>query len=528
MKVYCVLEGGGVKGAGLAGALAAVEEREIEIIGYGGSSVGAIIATLGAAGFTGEEIGQVMKKRKFTQFLGSTGYRLLAIRYAIELSPLKIHKACSRQGGIQWLFSLIAWPAAIAFSIVLLPFHILFLGVYSGKKLVKTTLSILQEKYPDFSESTTFEEFDKRYRKSLRILTSDITYRFGHVFSVDHTPNMPVLDAIRASTGYPFVFRPFKYRDNQTDTVSHLLDGGITSNLPSHLFQKEYAESGINTLVLDLVQEKNKRRPAWHIFKLTSDIIGTALDSSDQIISALAFGSIHIPVKITNTVDALNFNLSESEREALFEEGKKSASAEIAAKKKIEIIKDAGDSIHRQLIKNHGPASAYGAVLAAIKSDIEYATSAMDVRVCVILPVGGLRHGGSHSLMVTYTAGFKGNNDIALELEEGEGATWDLWSTKDQDFIAVDQKNTEFNQTLPKHKQEKIPEDRKSLLAFKIFVQNLSNNEERGQFGILGIDSSTPLEDTGWIVDNDLVADIRTIISPWLEVIPLIMRGHLL
>ena len=528
MKVYCVLEGGGVKGAGLAGALAAVEEEGIEIIGYGGSSVGAIIATLGAAGFTGEEIGEAMKNRKFTKFLGWTGYRLLAIRYSLQLLPIKIYKVCTRRGFVQWLFSLVLWPLATTLTVILLPFHIFLLGVYSGNKLVDTTLEIIREKYQEkFDDTTTFEDFHDMGGKELRILASDITYRTGPVFSFSETPEMRVVDAIRASAGYPYVFRPFRYKNKQEETESHLLDGGITTNLPGHLFQSEYEVSGINTLVLDLVQDKRKRRPAWHIVKLTSDLIGTALDSSDEIISSLAIGVIHVPVKISNTVDALNFNLSKLERIALFEQGKQSAALELAANEKYDTLRVAGNDVQRHLMKNHGHAPAYSTVLTAIITDLSMATKANNIRACVILPTGDLREGEGRSLMVTYTAGFGGDKDKALELEEGEGAAWDLWELEDQDFIAVDLTDTKFSKTVPEDKQALIPNDRNSLIAFKIYTQNLEV-EGRRIFGILGIDSSTPLADTGWTLDNEINADIFTIIDPWLKVIPLIMRGHLL
>ena len=63
MKAYAIFDGGGVKGAALAGCLQAAEDRGIEFVGYGGTSAGAIIALLACAGFKGRELQKIMGGR---------------------------------------------------------------------------------------------------------------------------------------------------------------------------------------------------------------------------------------------------------------------------------------------------------------------------------------------------------------------------------------------------------------------------------------------------------------------------------
>jgi NTE family protein len=53
MQAYAVMDGGGVKGAALAGCLRAADDAGIEFIGFGGTSAGSIIAVLACVGFTG-------------------------------------------------------------------------------------------------------------------------------------------------------------------------------------------------------------------------------------------------------------------------------------------------------------------------------------------------------------------------------------------------------------------------------------------------------------------------------------------
>jgi NTE family protein len=42
MEAYAIFDGGGVKGAALVGALAAARSKDLEFLGYGGTSAGSI------------------------------------------------------------------------------------------------------------------------------------------------------------------------------------------------------------------------------------------------------------------------------------------------------------------------------------------------------------------------------------------------------------------------------------------------------------------------------------------------------
>ena len=63
-----VFEGGGVKGIGLAGALATLEEREYGPQNIAGTSAGAITAALLAAGYTAEELRDIIVSLDYRQF----------------------------------------------------------------------------------------------------------------------------------------------------------------------------------------------------------------------------------------------------------------------------------------------------------------------------------------------------------------------------------------------------------------------------------------------------------------------------
>src|SRR3712207_624013 len=68
-RVDLVFEGGGVKGIGLVGALSILEEQGFEPQNVAGTSAGAIVATLLAAGYTAAELHEIMLDLDFRQFM---------------------------------------------------------------------------------------------------------------------------------------------------------------------------------------------------------------------------------------------------------------------------------------------------------------------------------------------------------------------------------------------------------------------------------------------------------------------------
>src|SRR4051812_71346 len=63
-----VFEGGGVKGIGLAGAFAALQQRGFAPKSVAGTSAGAITAALVAAGYSSAELDEVLLKIPFAEF----------------------------------------------------------------------------------------------------------------------------------------------------------------------------------------------------------------------------------------------------------------------------------------------------------------------------------------------------------------------------------------------------------------------------------------------------------------------------
>ena len=206
-----VLEGGGVKGIGLVGAIAVLEERGFTFNRIAGTSAGAVVGALLAAGFTATELEQTMRE--------------------IDYSKLRDENALDRLG-----------PLGKAASLLFEQ------GVYRGERIRHWLCDRLGSKH-----ISTFGDLrlpdpqsalppDQQYR--LVVLASDISNgelrrlpwdyeAFGHSGDAEL-----VADAVRASMSIPFFYRPVKIQGVDGRKI-WLVDGGMLSNFPIAVFDRD-------------------------------------------------------------------------------------------------------------------------------------------------------------------------------------------------------------------------------------------------------------------------------------------------
>lgn len=72
LKADVVLEGAGVKGIGLVGALVALTDAGYQLNRISGTSAGAIVGSLAAAGLTGDRLKKDALSLDYTKFTDST------------------------------------------------------------------------------------------------------------------------------------------------------------------------------------------------------------------------------------------------------------------------------------------------------------------------------------------------------------------------------------------------------------------------------------------------------------------------
>jgi predicted acylesterase/phospholipase RssA len=96
LKAYGVFEGGGVKGVALAGAYKAALENNIEFIGFGGTSAGAIVALLAALNVKIDSIENMLVNDSFASFFENEGRELNSTKEQISTSLTTIFNARKR------------------------------------------------------------------------------------------------------------------------------------------------------------------------------------------------------------------------------------------------------------------------------------------------------------------------------------------------------------------------------------------------------------------------------------------------
>lgn len=506
MKAYAILSGGGVKGAALAGCVAAAVEQGIEFEGFGGTSAGSIIALLAASGYTNEADLNLIAVREleFSALLDDGGKRLQHARSAVDsvLAPAGWRRP--RQSCKKLL-------AAMAMRNQLKQGG---LGLYRGDKLQRFFFEKVSAKLPTLSGNSdfTFKDFARAGGKPLKVVATDLRSRRAKEFSIETTPDFPVLLAVRASAGFPFLFRP-------VDSAQHLLvDGGLASNFPVFLFSGEYQKNRIPILAFNLVTPQpdfaDKPRPRQFL----QDMLATALEAGDALMQENLPGIELIKVMLKSGVDTLDFNADENARHTLYLEGKDAANQFLHAYPPLLHSRMAGTDLVKRLWSIYGPQYYYAPVLASVCREIEGISNARDVRASIMLPTGRV----SGSRIVVYDHGMEGCYDQKLELPEDGGCSGQ--ALKSKEGMAMDDlckaREDPVSRNLTPDIMRMMPKDRCSIASIVIpgWVR-FSEMEDGGvnfpqlpRIGVLSVDSSTPFSETGWDRDNqdEFVNRLRT------------------
>ena len=197
-----VFEGGGVKGIAYVGVLEVLEERGIieKIERVGGTSAGAINATLLGLGYTLKETKEMLWSLDFNNFMDDSWGFIRDTKRLIEK-----------------------------------------FGWYKGDYFRNWIGALIREKTGN-SEST-FADIEalkeKKNFKSMYFIGTNLSTSFSEIFSAEHTPRICVADAVRISMSIPLFFAA--KRSLRGDVY---VDGGLINNYPVKLFdRKRYLSS---------------------------------------------------------------------------------------------------------------------------------------------------------------------------------------------------------------------------------------------------------------------------------------------
>ncbi|MCJ8011206.1 patatin-like phospholipase family protein [Paenibacillus sp. KQZ6P-2] len=295
MLINAVFEGGGVKGISLAGAVKSAEESGVVFNRVAGTSSGSIVAALLAAGFSADEMSEIVRTTPFTSFLHRAPiFNVKIIGPAVRLFIKK--------------------------------------GLYSGEALELWIHNILRSKgIRTFSDITPGK---------LMIIASDITNGKILVLPDDliklgiNPAAFAVSKAIRMSTSIPYFFDPVILRmcgaaargKSFKDQFVYVVDGGLLSNFPLWLFDDTAAEAipghkAIQTIGFQMVGRSSGSPHVirGHISMLQA-MFETMLSAHDEryIEKVNLFRTIKIP---TLGIGTTQFHITPEKSKELYESG---------------------------------------------------------------------------------------------------------------------------------------------------------------------------------------------------------------
>lgn len=203
-EYFCILGGGGIRGCSYTGTLKAIEELNLNVTGWAGSSIGAVVASLYVAGYNADEINKVFEDINMDFFKD------------INLSLGKDF-ALSKGGYFyDWIKDRIE-------------------SKFYGNTYTKGKM-----------EPVTFEKLGKE----LVIFSVNLRYLNFHEFSKQKTPDAEIASAVRASVSMPGLYKPVM------DGKDCLVDGDLIKCTP--LWRVSETIKNTNSRILEFRLEDNE------------------------------------------------------------------------------------------------------------------------------------------------------------------------------------------------------------------------------------------------------------------------------
>ncbi|MBA42527.1 MAG: hypothetical protein CMF62_00770 [Magnetococcales bacterium] len=288
-----VLEGGGIKGIAYCGAFQVLTENGVydKIKNVAGSSAGALVGTLVAVGYSGEEITEFMNNFDFDSLVDD---KVGIIRDGINI--IKDY------------------------------------GFAEGKVVLEEMGKLIEAKTgdPDYTFKQLYEEKGKR----LVLVGCDLEAQKAIYFWDGSTPDLPIRLAARISMSYPFVFEPVKYNG------SYLIDGGFVDIFPIHAFDGEYPGDlnairnlstpnpktlGLKLMTDDRIVNKEEsnievNKDINNLMDFGSAIVDTFFSVSERRHMSHGYWERAVPIYVPN-IPATQFKISKDTKTELFKRG---------------------------------------------------------------------------------------------------------------------------------------------------------------------------------------------------------------
>ncbi len=311
-----VFEGGGVKGIGLSGALAALAQGHFTPKSVAGTSAGAITAALVAAEYSAEELDTILRNVPFKDF---------------------------KDKGPEDKLPLIGRGISLLVE----------MGIFEGNVFQDWMVGLLQAKgITQFGQLVDEGAENPKHRYRLRVIVSDVTNRRMLVLPNDAShlgidpDELEIAYAVRMSMSIPVFFEPVVHRNPKTGEDHVLVDGGMLSNFPVWLFDREGRDPRWPTFGLLLV-EPDPKVPIGHrvageeepggergtkpgsLVDYVKSLAMTMMAAHDRLYLEKATYARTIPIP-TLGVGTTDFDIKPERARALYDSGYKAASEFLA------------------------------------------------------------------------------------------------------------------------------------------------------------------------------------------------------
>ncbi len=302
-QVDLVLEGGGVKGLGLVGAIAVLEEHGFSFAHVAGTSAGAIVGSLVAAGVRADDLREVLRTVDWKRFRDGGWLDHLGV-------PGKTISALASQ------------------------------GIYEGTYLTTWLGGLLADHgvvhFADLRTDEADSSLPQHHWYRLVVMTSDVSQGELRRLPWDYPryglepDEVRVVDAVRASMAIPFFYSPVKLDDKIAGTQSWLVDGGLLSNFPVDAFDRSDGKAPRwPTIGIKLSARPDALHGVRNVVggsaSLTRALLQTMMGSHDQMVLDDPTVSARTISVDTLKVRATDFDIDPETQEQLYENGRKAA-----------------------------------------------------------------------------------------------------------------------------------------------------------------------------------------------------------
>ena len=272
LDYVCIFTGGSIRGASYVGALRAMDELGVKNKCFVGSSVGSVIGSFYAAGYSPDELEVIVNDINFELFKD------------INFTFSKDFSISKGEHFLEWLREIIEKK-------------------YYGDAYEKGQ-----------NKPVTFADMPK----DIVILATDLNTTEVKVFSKENTPNFEVAMAVRISSSMPGLMKPIPYQGHV------LVDGDLSRSWPIWKIVPSLFDYDARILEFRLEGSKNRYKLDNTVDFLNSVYTAFSNFASDHIISTYKsrdkFDYIRLDSEEVNITD---FNISVERKKELYRSGYK-------------------------------------------------------------------------------------------------------------------------------------------------------------------------------------------------------------